>query len=92
MIHAVVTLFLCVGAVFLKLNWVAMAIPVAFYVGREIAQAEYRYIEKHGGTREKCPWYCGLVPEAWTVKSALDCLLPAAVAIIAMVAVKFLNG
>ena len=92
MIHALITLLYCIVAISLKANWIAMLIPLAFYLGREIAQAEYRYIEMHGGVRSKCPWYCGLVPEAWTSKSFLDCMLPAAVAIIAIVAVNFLNG
>lgn len=53
-----------------------------FYFSREIAQAEYRYIETHGGFRYACPWYCGFLPESWTVKSILDWVLPAIVAVI----------
>jgi hypothetical protein len=50
------------------------------FIGREIAQAEYRYIEAHGGKRYSCPWYCGFLPESWTFKSILDWLLPVCVA------------
>lgn len=54
----------------------------AFFVGREIAQAEYRYIEKHGGKREKCSFLCGLSPSAWTLKAVADCVLPIGIAAI----------
>ena len=56
--------------------WVA----AGFYVGREIAQAEYRYIEANGGKRYACPWYCGFLPSAWNLKSVLDWGLPVAIA------------
>ena len=70
--HSLVTLTFC----FVALGWLA----VAFYFGREHAQAEYRYIEAHGGKRESCPWYCGFLPEAWTVKGLLDWLFPVVIA------------
>lgn len=66
--HCAVTAILCV----LGLYWIGPA----FYLGREIAQAEYRYIEAHGGKRDDCPIYCGLIPSAWTVKGMLDWILP----------------
>ena len=53
-----------------------------FYLSREFTQAEYRYIEARGGLRYECPWYCGFLPESWTVKAILDWVLPAIVAII----------
>lgn len=48
----------------------------AFFFGRELAQAEYRYIEAHGGERYACPWYCGFMLEAWTLKAVFDWFLP----------------
>lgn len=48
----------------------------ALFAGRELAQAEYRYIEAHGGRRADCPWWCGLLPEAWTRKGLADWLVP----------------
>ena len=51
------------------------------YIGREHAQAEYRYIQSHGGKRANCPWYCGFLPEAWTVKGIMDWLIPLIVGI-----------
>ena len=59
-------------------EWLA----VAFFIGREHAQAEYRYIQTHGGKRYNCPWYCGFIPSAWDIKSILDWVLPAIVAVI----------
>lgn len=73
-IHAFVTLSFCL----IGLGWAA----VAFYVGRELAQAEYRYIKAHGGKRSDSPWYCGVLYEAWTPKGVLDWLLPVVIATI----------
>jgi hypothetical protein len=61
---------------------------VVFYFSREIAQAEYRYIETHGGFRYECPWYCGFLPESWTVKSILDWALPAIIAAVFILVLK----
>ena len=69
--HVLVTLVL--GFIQPELS-IASAI---FYFSREITQAEYRYIETHGGFRYQCPWYCGFIPSAWDIKSVLDWLLPA---------------
>ena len=52
-----------------------------FYMGREHAQAEYRYIQSHGGHRADCPWYCGFLPSAWTVKGLLDFVIPLLIAV-----------
>lgn len=62
---------------FLGVAWLA----AAFYVGREVTQAEYRYIQAHGGKRADCPWYCGLFPSAWNLKSILDWSLPLLIAV-----------
>ena len=51
------------------------------FLGREIAQAEYRYIKAHGGKRADCPWHCGFMPSAWTFKALMDWLLPMIVAV-----------
>ena len=90
MIHGLIALGTC--AVLLALNfawpvfaWPAMFWPASYYFGREMAQAEYRYIEAHGGKRANCPWYCGLLPESWTAKSVVDCVLPLVVGVVAVV-------
>lgn len=73
-IHCIITFILC----FIGLEY----FTVIFYLGREIAQSEYRYIEANGGKRYKCPWYCGLIPSTWTLKGLLDWVLPLIIAII----------
>ena len=51
------------------------------FIGREIAQAEYRYIQAHGGKRAACPWWCGFHPSAWNAKALADWLLPLGIAL-----------
>ena len=76
MIHAAITLVFCVFCMMLDLSWPFFFWLPIFYLGREIAQAEYRYIEAHGGIRKECPLWCGFMPEAWTAKGMLDWILP----------------
>ena len=87
MIHALITLGLCV--VFTLLHWLVgvpaalCLLPGAWYCGREIAQAEYRYIEQYcNRKRANMPWYGALLPKAWTVKGMLDWILPSIVSIV----------
>ena len=81
MIHAAITLVFCIIILSFKLPVGLVLIPVAFYIGREHAQAEYRYIEAHGRKRANCPWWCGFMPEAWTLKGVMDWILPLGVAL-----------
>lgn len=76
MIHALIALAFCVPCLLLGIPWPLYFWPSAFYAGREVAQAEYRYIQSHGGHRADCPWWCGFIPSAWMGKSLLDFLLP----------------
>ena len=76
MIHALITVITCAVLVLTGTPWAACFWPAVFYMGREHSQAEYRYIAKHGNQRNNCPWYCGFLPSAWTVKGVLDWLLP----------------
>ena len=62
-----------------------------FFLGREVAQAEYRYIEKHGGKRDNVPWWCAIYPEAWTAKAVLDWVGPLMVAITNLATHLWLN-
>lgn len=78
MVHALLSLAFCIPAALLGAPWPLLFWPAAFYLGREIAQAEYRYIEAHGGKRDGCPRWCALLPSAWTCKGVLDWLLPLA--------------
>jgi len=62
--------------------WVGAAAASAFFIGREITQAEYRNIEHHyGGKRANMPWYGGFQKQAWTTKGLLDWILPTAVTV-----------
>ena len=71
-LHGIVTLACCL----VGLGWTA----AAFYAGRELAQAEYRYIEASGGKRYENAWFCGFLPSAWTTKSVWDWIVPVLIA------------
>ena len=92
MIHAAITLVFCVIILSFKLPVGLVLIPVAFYIGREHAQAEYRYIEAHGRKRANCPWWCGFMPEAWTMKGVMDFLLPIIVTMFTVVVYNLIKG
>lgn len=72
-------------------NWWAGAAAGAFYfIGREMAQAEDRYIDANGGRRymtPKRPEIAALHPRWWNRKSVLDWALPS----IAVVTVAFMR-
>ena len=74
---------LTIGLLFRK--WLLGGIlAVSFYLGREITQAEYRWISSLGeGRRANMPWWGGFDPQVWNFKSLGDVLFPA----IAVVAV-----
>ena len=78
--HAGITLVLCAidfGAILIVGESLHLPfLGACFFLGREIAQAEYRYIESHGGKRSECPWYCGFLLESWNTKAVLDWLVP----------------
>ena len=82
MIHGILTLATCALLYLFGLSWPAMLWSAAYYFGREMSQAEYRYIEAHGKKRANCPWYCGLCTSAWTWKAVFDCFLPWLVGVI----------
>ena len=67
--------------------WLGAGIGAAFFIGREIAQAEQRCIQTYyGNKRENAPIWVGLEPRAWTAKGLLDWILPAgAVCAVALV-------
>lgn len=69
--------------------WLGAAMGICFYLGREIAQAEYRKIEASASSlRKDMPLFGGLDPRFWTMKSFLaDLVIPSAVVcIIALLA------
>jgi len=59
-------------------NWLAGGLAgVGVFLGREHAQAEYRWIEHRGnGRRANMPWWGGFDPRVWSVKSLLDWVAP----------------
>ena len=63
--------------------WMGAAIGAAFYIGRELAQAEYRIIYTHyNRKRANAPWWCGFDRRAWTVKGMLDWIVPAGAVVV----------
>ena len=49
----------------------------AFFIGRELAQAEYRWIETYGlGRRANMPWWGRFDKRVWNLHSMTDWLLP----------------
>jgi hypothetical protein len=66
--HAVIALILQVIIARMTGNWWAAAgIASAYFIGREIAQAEYRWIEHYGAhLRAHMPWWGPLDPRVWT--------------------------
>jgi hypothetical protein len=60
--------------------WAGAAFGAAFYLGREHAQAEYRWIKEFGdGSRSSMPWYGGFDPRIWSgnYASIADWAVPA---------------
>lgn len=65
--------------------WAAAAAAAAYFIGREIAQAEYRWIERHGaGQRANMPALAVFrTPGIWGEKSWMwDAALPCAVVVL----------
>ena len=60
MLHALITLLIGVGLFPLNLHREGMLMVALFYLGREHAQAEYRWIAQLGnGKRANMPWWGG---------------------------------
>jgi len=61
-----------------------------FYYGREVTQAEYRWMKAKGALRHEMPWYKGFDVSLWDTKAKLDALLPALTALIlALIITRF---
>ena len=69
--------------------WAGAAFGAAFYIGREHAQAEYRWIKEFGdGKRSNMPAWGGFDHRVWDIPSLLDCLVPlAAVLLVVLIVV-----
>lgn len=58
-------------------NWWLGPVASLFFIGREITQAEYRWIEAYGhGRRANMPWWGRFDRRVWNLHSLTDCLLP----------------
>ena len=67
--------------------WLGALAGSAIFIGREHAQAEYRWIEHlGGGLRANMPWWGGFDPKVWDRHSLIGFLAPlGVVALIAIV-------
>jgi len=68
--------------------WLGAFFVIGYYLGREMAQAEYRVISDfYGGKRANMPWWGAFQRRAWNIKSILDWVLPSiAVIVVALLA------
>lgn len=79
--HAAIAVLIQVGIALLTDNWLAGGCAAAFvFIGREHAQAEYRWIAAFGsGYRANMPAWGGFDPRVWNkLDPWLDWLLPSA--------------
>lgn len=80
--HIVLAVLIQLGIRFALKSWSAgAAAAIAWFVSREITQAEYRWIEHYGGAlRANMPWWGGLDLRVWQHADPwLDWIAPAAV-------------
>ena len=66
--HALVALIVQVAVGLTTRNWWAGALlACGYFIGRELAQAEYRWIEQFGaGLRANAPWWAAFDSRVWT--------------------------
>jgi hypothetical protein len=70
--------------------WAGCMFGCGLFVGREHAQAEYRWVEEYGyGKRNNMPWYGGFDPLVWDVGSILDVVCAVAAAALLAFALTF---
>jgi hypothetical protein len=65
--------------------WVGAALTSGYFIGREVAQAEYRWIEQFGrGLRANMPWDAVFDPRVWqTADQTADWLGPVLATLVA---------
>ncbi len=84
MIHGTITAGFCLLFTALGFPSACLLWPTAFYLGREVAQAEERWLKASNLKRSLAPWWCGFTPEAWNAKGILDWLFPLFVSLAAL--------
>ena len=83
MIHAFIAFICCVIILLLRFPTWMYSWPAVFYISREFAQAEYRYVLKHlQGSFREMPTFAGFYPEVWNKKSLLDWICPLIVCVL----------
>lgn len=83
MIHGVLSFLFCCGVLLFRCPASMYLWPAVFYLSREFAQAEYRYVLRHcHGSFAEMPTFAGFYPESWNTKSILDCLIPLCVSLL----------
>jgi len=80
--HIVVAILIQLLVRIISGSWVAGATAAcAWFISRELAQAEYRWIEQFGaGLRANMPWWGGFDPRVWQKADPwIDWIVPSAV-------------
>jgi hypothetical protein len=80
--HIVLAILIQLLVRFISGSWIAgTSAACAWFISREIAQAEYRWIEQFGhGLRANMPWWGRFDPRVWgRVDPWLDWIVPALV-------------
>ena len=93
--HIVLALLIQALTARLCRSWLAGALVAsAWSVSREIAQAEYRWVERFGGgLRANMPWWGGIDPAVWQkIDPWLDWLMPTVATFAVAIAVNALSG
>ena len=87
--HAVLTAIFCAAVMIAGASMYWFACPAVFFIGREHAQAEYRWIQRYGnGLRANMPWWGGFDARIWDRHSFVwNLSLPVLVSMVAMLIV-----
>ena len=87
LIHPAVTAGLALLFALFGMAWLGGLIGAVFFIAREQAQAEYRWIERYGGgLRANLPWWGAFDPRVWDRHSLVfNLALPVVVAVTVIV-------
>jgi len=87
--HSVVTLIALALGYVIDGSAILALLMAYYFIGRELAQAEYRWIETFGlGRRANMPWWGCFDKRVWNLPSLIDVVPPV---LIALVAIAFLG-
>ena len=75
--HSIIAVFITLGFIFIGHPWGGLVATGYYFAGREIAQAEYRWMAAQKTNRNNMPWYAIFTKIAWTFKGlVLDLTIP----------------